>query len=127
MSKSKRNKGVHGQTINPELSDAADEPLQDEQPFIGMNMGEVHEEPEPVPEPVPEAPVIAATAISEPVHLQGPFTVAGGNVLDAGGNVIAMCGFVHNRSASGPAVAGAIMTAMNRFYRHPVEVERDKP
>ncbi len=108
---------------------------RDEQPFIGMNIGEVHEEPE-APDTkaddmhstmADDTPVRAATAVSEPIHLQGPFTVAGGNVLDAGGNVLALCGFSHNRVASGPAVAGAVMTALNKFYRHPVEVERDKP
>lgn len=69
----------------------------------------------------------SATAVKEPIALKGPFTVSGGNVVDAGGNVVAICGFDHNRASSGPAVAGAVMTALNRLYRTPLPEEPVKP
>lgn len=73
-----------------------------------------------------EAPHKAAS-VKEPIALQGPFTVAGGNVLDAGGQKVAICGFDHNRANSGPAIADAVATALNRFYRTPPPPERDTP
>lgn len=74
----------------------------------------------------PDAPH-KATAITEPIKLDGPFTVAGGNVLDAGGQKVAICGFDHNRANSGPVIADAVATALNRFYRTPLPAERDAP
>lgn len=74
------------------------------------------------------APVVAVVKeASDITVMSGPFIVAGGNVVDSGGRKIAICGFDHNRPNSGPVIAGAVATALNRFYRTPLPKEPVKP
>ena len=63
------------------------------------------------------APTMKAAALSDvPVKLIGPFTADGSGVLDASGSRVAICGFDHNRAASGGPIAEAVAIALNRFY-----------
>jgi len=62
---------------------------------------------EPVPEPQPEPEVMSIT-------LALPLEVDGHNIKDANGQVIAICGFAHNRMHSGPSIAHTLASKFRR-------------